>query len=77
MRVIDLINMKDIGEKLPKKMIINKRIFHSNIFRNEIYEEDCNTNIWLSLNLKHIGLNDEVKLIEEQQDIDIQRHKKI
>lgn len=75
MKVIDLINMKDNGEDLPKKMIINKRNFHSNIFRNEIYEEDCNTDIWLSLNLRHIHLADEVKIIkeiEEPEEIDIQ-----
>ena len=37
-----------------------------------IFEEDCNTDIWMAIELQHINLDDEIKNIEEQQDIDIQ-----
>ncbi len=64
------------NENLPEKMIINKRVYHSNVFRKMIYEEDCNTDIWMAIKLKHINLDDEIKNIEEQQDIDIQRNRR-
>lgn len=76
MKVIDLINMINNKENLPEKMIINKRVYHSSVFRNMIYEEDCNTDIWMAIKLQYINLNDEVELIEEEQDIDIQALKK-
>lgn len=70
MKVIDLINMMNNKEELPERMIINKRIFHSNVFKSMIYEEDCNTDIWMAIKLQHIGLDDTVKLIEDEIDID-------
>lgn len=76
MKVIDLINMINNKENLPEKMIINKRVYHSNVYRDMIYEEDCNTDIWMAIRLQHINLNDEIKNIEEQQDIDIQRNRR-
>lgn len=56
-------------------MIINKIEFHSNVFKTMIYEEDCNTNIWMAIQLNHIDLDDYVKimqveLIEDEIDID-------
>lgn len=75
MKVIDLINMMNNKEELPERMIINKRNFHSNVFKSMIYEEDCNTNIWMAINLQHIDLDDKVKLIEDktiEDEIDIQ-----
>ena len=70
MKVIDLINMMNNKEELPERMIINKRIFHSNVFKSMIYEEDCNTDIWMAIKLQHIGLDDTVKLIEDEVDIE-------
>ena len=75
MKVIDLINMINNKEDLPEKMIINKIEFHSNVFKTMIYEEDCNTNIWMAIQLNHIDLDDyvkimEVELIEDEIDID-------
>ena len=75
MKVIDLINMINNKEDLPEKMIINKIEFHSNVFKTMIYEEDCNTNIWMAIQLNHIDLDDYVKimqveLIEDEIDID-------
>ena len=71
MKVIDLINMIDNKEELPEIMIINKRNFHSNIFKDMIYEEDCNTDIWMAIELRDINLNDTVKIIEDETiDID-------
>lgn len=75
MKVIDLINMINNKEDLPEKMIINKIEFHSNVFKTMIYEEDCNTNIWMAIQLNHIDLDDYVKimqveLIEDEVDID-------
>lgn len=75
MKVIDLINMINNKEDLPEKMIINKIEFHSNVFKTMIYEKDCNTNIWMAIQLNHIDLDDyvkimEVELIEDEIDID-------
>ena len=75
MKVIDLINMINNKEDLPEKMIISKIEFHSNVFKTMIYEEDCNTNIWMAIQLNHIDLDDyvkimEVELIEDEIDID-------
>lgn len=71
MKVIDLINMMNNEEDLPEKMIINKRNFHSNVFRSMIYEEDCNTDIWMAIKLQHIDLDDTVTVIEDNTiDID-------
>ena len=64
MKVIDLINMINNKEDLPEKMIINKIEFHSNVFKTMIYEEDCNTNIWMAMQLNHIDLDDYVKIME-------------
>ena len=56
-------------------MIINKIEFHSNVFKTMIYEEDCNTNIWMAIQLNHIDLDDYVKIMEveliEDETIDI------
>lgn len=75
MKVIDLINMINNKEDLPEKMIINKIEFHSNVFKTMIYEEDCNTNIWMAIQLNHIDLDDYVKIMEveliEDETIDI------
>lgn len=71
MKVIDLINMIDNKEELPERMIINKRNFHSNVFKSMIYEEDCNTDIWMAIELRHINLNDTVEIIEDET-IDIE-----
>ena len=77
MKVIDLINMINNKEDLPEKMIINKIEFHSNVFKTMIYEEDCNTNIWMAIQLNHIDLDDYVKIMEveliEDETIDIER----
>ena len=71
MKVIDLINMMNNKEELPERMIINKINFHSNVFKSMIYEEDCNTDIWMAIKLQHIDLDDTVKLIEDETiDID-------
>ena len=72
MKVIDLINMINNEEDLPEKMIINKRNFHSNVFKTMIYEEDCNTDIWMAIKLQHIDLDDTVTVIEDNT-IDIDR----
>lgn len=75
MKVIDLINMINNKEDLPEKMIINKIEFHSNVFKTMIYEEDCNTNIWMAIQLNHIDLDDYVKIMQveliEDETIDI------
>ena len=75
MKVIDLINMINNKVDLPEKMIINKIEFHSNVFKTMIYEEDCNTNIWMAIQLNHIDLDDYVKIMEveliEDETIDI------
>ena len=77
MKVIDLINMINNKEDLPEKMIINKIEFHSNVFKTMIYEEDCNTNIWMAIQLNHIDLDDYVKIMEveliEDETIDIDK----
>lgn len=69
MKVIDLINIMNNKEDLPERMIINKRNFHSNVFKSMIYEEDRNTDIWMAIKLQHIDLDDTVKLIEDKIDI--------
>ena len=75
MKVIDLINMINNKEDLPEKMIINKIEFHSNVFKTMIYEEDCNTNIWMAIQLNHIDLDDYVNILDveliEDETIDI------
>ena len=81
MKVIDLINMINNKEDLPEKMIINKIEFHSNVFKTMIYEEDCNTNIWMAIQLNHIDLDEYVKTMEveliEEDTIDIDSIEKI
>ena len=70
MKVIDLLNKKANGEKLPKKIKIYDAIFTLIEYTNEmdyLYTDEDGDRLFYEFDWK---LNDEIEIIEEEKDIE-------
>ena len=72
-KVIDLLNKIANGEKFPKIIKIDYITYKWNKSENKYCRQDAD---YVSLSFDTNTLNDEVKIIEEQQDVDIQRNRR-
>ena len=70
MKIIDLLNKIANGEEVPKKIKYKEKIFIYCSNTRKYYNE--NIDLFLEFYSGEL-LNDEVEIIEEQQDIDIQK----